>query len=89
MKNLVFESLDELLESKKLVDVKATHEKIEKSSAEKQRETKKLKVERAVETLKNEIIKAKKPGAFKTTLQKNAKIKELEEKIKVWKRKLH
>jgi hypothetical protein len=38
--------------------------------------------EDAVKGLKDQLAKAKKPGAFKTTIEKNAKIKELEEKIK-------
>ena len=36
----------------------------------------------AIDGLKKELAKAKKPGQFKTTVEKNAKIKELETKIK-------
>lgn len=102
MKNLVFESLDELFESKKAEvkekpkkedKPKPTNPAKEKAKAEKKKpikvdQGKKEKYEQAIKALEAELTKAKKPGAFKTTAQKNAKIDELQEKIKAWKEKL-
>lgn len=78
MEKLVFESLDELFESKKE----------EKSKAQKVKQTKCEKAEQAIEALKKQLALAKKPGAFKTTTDKRAKVKELEDKIKVWEKKM-
>jgi len=98
MKKLVFESLDELYESKvkdskkedkpKSADISKTKEKAEKSKPTKLNQDKKTKAKQAIDALKKEIINAKKPGAFKTTAQKNAKLKELVDKIKAWEKKL-
>ena len=102
MKNLVFESLDELFESKKKVaekrekkedKPKPTNPAKEKAKAEKKKpikvdQGKKEKYEQAIKALEAELAKAKKPGAFKTTAQKNAKIGEIQEKITAWKAKL-
>lgn len=102
MKNLVFESLDELFESKKKVaekrekkedKPKPTNPAKEKAKAEKKKpvkvdQGKKEKYEQAIKALEAELAKAKKPGAFKTTAQKNAKIGEIREKITAWKAKL-
>ena len=100
MKKLVFETLDEMLFEKELfeskakdnekpkpVDVKAEHAKSEKSKVTKPAETKESKAEQAIAALKDQIAKAKKPGAFKTTKEKTAKIAELEAKVKAWEKK--
>jgi len=83
MKKLVFETLDEMLFEKELFE--AEKEKAEKVTKVKQDKGEKAK--QAIESLKAQLVKAKKPGAFKTTVQKNAKIKELEAKIKGWEKK--
>jgi len=87
---LVFESLEELFEAKKkMANVKDTHKKYEKTKAQKMKDqSKKEKAEQAIKGLEDQLAKAKKPGAFKTTAEKNAKIKELQEKIDTWKNKL-
>ena len=99
MKNLVFESLDELFEAKKadqeedkpkpenIAKAKAKIEKSKPTKLKKQPVDEKAK--QAIAGLKTELAKAKKPGAFKMTVtQKNAKIKELETKIAAWEKKL-
>jgi hypothetical protein len=95
MKKLVFESLDELFESKakkedkpQEINVKKEKEKIESKKPEKVNQSKDEKATQAIDALKKQVEKAKKPGAFKTTLEKNAKIKEITDKIKVWEKKL-
>ena len=98
MKNLVFESLDELFENKKaqqkkedktkLANISTSKAKLEKSKELKFEQNKIEKAKQAINALKKELTKAKKPGAFKTLTAKNAKIKELENKIKAWEKKL-
>ena len=100
MKKLVFESLDELFESKKAkaepkkedkpkpASIDKTKAKAEKSKPTKVAQDKKEKAKQAIAALKKLVQDAKKPGAFKLASQKNAKIKELEEKIKAWEKKL-
>jgi hypothetical protein len=92
MRKLVFESLDELFENKKedkssMANVSKEKEKMEKSKASKVSQDKKAKAQQAIDALKKQIAAAKKPGAFKSTVEKNAKIKELEDKVKVWEKK--
>ena len=97
MKKLVVESLDEFIfEAKKaeekedkakpenIGNVKA---KMEKTKATKLKEKPEDKATQAIKALKEEIAKAKKPGSFKTVSQKNAKIAELEAKVKAWEKK--
>jgi len=102
MKNLVFESLDELFESKKAEakekpkkedKPKPTNAAKEKAKAEKKKpvkvdQGKKEKYEQAIKGLEAELAKAKKPGAFKLVSDKKMKIQELQDKIKAWKKKL-
>jgi hypothetical protein len=102
MANLVFESLDELFEAKKAVkeekpakedkpkgvNMPAAKAKIEKEKPKKVKQGTEEKANQAIAGLKAELVKAKKPGAFKTTAQKNAKIKELGEKIAAWEKKI-
>jgi len=87
---LVVESLDQLFEEKdkEMVNVNKTKEKFEKSTAKKSVEDNVSKAKQAIEALKTELVKAKKTGSFKTTAEKNAKIKEIEEKITAWEKKL-
>ena len=72
MKKLVAESL-ELFEKEKAVVVQ---------------QSKKAKYKEAIAGLKKELKKVNKPGASKTTLEKNAKIKNIMEKIAKYKEKL-
>ena len=51
-------------------------------------ESKEAKAKQAITALEKQLKDAKKPGAFNTTAEKKAKIKELEEKIAKWKSKL-
>ena len=90
MKNLVFESLDELFENKKAKpeSIEKTHNKYEKGKTIKISQDKKEKGKQAIGGLKKELAKAKKPGAFKSTAEKNVKIKELQDKIKAWENKI-
>jgi hypothetical protein len=87
---LVAESLDQLFEEKdkEMANVSKTKEKYEKSDAHKSDEDKKSKAAQAIKGLEDQLAKAKKPGAFKTTTEKNTKVKELEDKIAAWKKKL-
>jgi len=87
---LVVESLDQLFEKKdkEMANVGKTKEKFEKSTAKKTGEDKESKVKQAIEALKAQLVKAKKAGSFRTTAEKNAKIKEIEGKIAAWEKKL-
>ena len=91
MRKLVFESLNQLFEAKddkaKAENIGKVKAKMEKSKAKKQPETKESKADQAIAALKDQITKAKKPGAFKTTKEKTVKIAELEAKIKAWEKK--
>ena len=70
-------------------NIKKVHAKVEKTKATKlKKEPKEDKYNQAIKALKDDLAKAKKPGAFKTTLLKNAKIKELQGKIDAWEKKL-
>ena len=98
MKNLVFESLDELFEAKqadekedkpKARNVHSEKAKTEKTKAIKLKDQSKAeKAKQAIAALKSELAKAKKPGAYKTLSQKKAKVEEIEQKIKSWEKKL-
>lgn len=97
MKNLVFESLDELMESKKaeetkkvkLANVKDTHAKVEKTAAKKEEQTKEVKIKQAIAALELQKKNAQKPGAKKqTVMQKKADIEAIQKKIDAWKKKL-
>jgi hypothetical protein len=79
---LVVESLDEMLESKK---VKESND----SPAQKVKQSKYGKAKQAIEALEKQLAAAKKPGAFATTREKDIKIAEIEKKIKAWKKDLH
>ena len=87
---LVAESLDQLYEDKKkeMANVNKTKENFEKSGAKKLAGDKKDKINQAIKALVSQLVKVKKSNDFKTVTQKNAKIKELEDKITVWKKKL-
>ena len=50
-------------------------------------QSKKEKADQAITGLKKQLADAKKKGAFKTTVEKNAKIKDLEGKIAKWEEK--
>jgi len=87
MKKLVAESL---AESIKLFE-KAKLEKIPQPKSGKPKKVDQsgdAKAKEAITGLKKQLADAKKTGAFKTTIEKNAKIKELEGKIKKWEAKL-
>jgi len=84
MEKLVVESLDELFENKR----EKVNKNLEKSKPTKVDQDKKEKAKQAIDALKKELAKAKKPGAFKSTSEKNAKIKEIETKIAAWEKKL-
>jgi uncharacterized membrane protein (UPF0182 family) len=87
---LVAESLDQLFEEKgkNMANVGKTKEKFEKTDVKKPAEDKKSKAEQAIDALNKQLENAKKPGAFRTSAEKNAKIKEIEDKIANWKKKL-
>lgn len=86
MKNLVFESLDELLEAKK---AKSAKEEIEKSEPKKVAQSKKDKIDQAIKALEKQLKDVKAPGKMKeTSIHKKAKIAEIEKKIEDWKKKL-
>lgn len=87
MKKLVFESLDELFEAKDPEAAKV-QKKLEQPKATKAEQTKREKIEQAIKGLEAELKQAKKPGQFKSTMDKNAKIKLLQDKIAAWKKKL-
>lgn len=101
MKNLVFESLDELFENKKAKEAKKEDvskttnvskekEKTEKTKPIKINQEKNEKIKQAIKALEAELAKAKKPGAMKQTpSQKKAKIEEIQKKIDAWKKKLN
>jgi hypothetical protein len=75
MKKIVSESLNEFM-------TEAQHGRTSKAKTVVQNKSQKA-VE-AIASLKKQLSDAKKPGQFKTTVEKNAKIKELGEKIKKW-----
>jgi len=85
---LVAESLNQLLIEKDTENVNKTKEKFEKSDVKKLPEDKKGKAQQAIAALNKQLENAKKPGAHKTTAEKNAKIREIEGKIAAWKKKL-
>ena len=82
MKKIVTESLQEFM---KVNEVKLD---IGSSEAKEVKKGSDYKYKEAIKGLKEELAKAKKTGAFKTTIEKNAKIKELEAKIKKFEEKL-
>jgi hypothetical protein len=97
MKKLVFESLNELLESKKAVEkddqptmknVGKEKEKMEKTKPTKVNQEKKEKIDQAIAALEAEKKKAQKPGSMKQTpSQKKANIEAIQKKIDAWKKK--
>lgn len=89
MKKLVFESLDQLFEAKKLADIKSTHAKVEKTKAKKENQSAVEKAEQAIKALEAQKKLAQKPGARKQTVaQKKADIEAIQKKIDAWKKKL-
>ena len=97
MKKLVFESLNELLESKKemekedkpsMKNVGNEKDKLEKTKATKMKMEKKDKIDQAVAALEVEKKKAQKPGSMKQTpSQKKANVEAIQKKIDAWKEK--
>jgi hypothetical protein len=97
MKKLVFESLNELLESKKAVEkedqptmknVSREKEKAEKTKPTKVNQDKKEKIDQAIAALEVEKKKAQKPGNMKQTPgQKKANVEAIQKKIDAWKEK--
>lgn len=75
MKKIVNESLSEFLNE-------IAYEKTKK--AKKVVQTKIQRANEAIAALKKQLADIKKPGGAKSTLEKNTKIKEIEEKIKKW-----
>lgn len=100
MEKLVFESLDELFEAKKIAEekkrrkpkptnIKATHAKIEKEKAKKVQQDKKDSIKEKIAALETQKKEARKPGPMKQTkAQKDAKIAEIQKKIDTWNKKL-
>jgi hypothetical protein len=97
MKKLVFESLNELLESKKaeekedqptMKNVGKEKEKMEKTKPTKVNQDKKEKIDQAIAALEVEKKKAQKPGYMKQTpSQKKANVEAIQKKIDAWKKK--
>lgn len=75
MKKIVNESLAEFL-------AEDAHGRTGK--AKKMAQNPNQKADLAIKALKDQLKKAKDPGQHASTIQKNAKIKELEEKIAKW-----
>jgi hypothetical protein len=72
MEKIVAESLNEF---------KSVNEERKHGKPKKVDQTKNEKYKEAITGLKTELAKAKKPGSYRTLIQKKAKIKEIEEKI--------
>lgn len=87
MKKYVAESIQELFEAKAAKAADAQN-KIEKGKTTKITQTSGEKAKQSIAALKKQLEDAKKGKSFKTTLEKNAKIKELTDKIKAWESKL-
>jgi molecular chaperone DnaK (HSP70) len=64
-----------------MADIFKEHSEIEGTKILKQKQEKKEKYENAIKALEEQLDKAKKPGAFRNTIEKKAKIKELTDKI--------
>lgn len=97
MKKLVFESLNELFEAKKvegedkvkLADTAAVKAKAEKTKATKIKQDANEKAKQAIAALEVEKKKAQKPGYMKQTpSQKKAAIDAIQKKIDAWKKKI-
>jgi hypothetical protein len=86
MKRLVPESLDQFINEAKDWEAAKDQRKIEKKGLKPKKldQSAEEKATQAISALKKELADAKKPGAFKTNAQKEAKIKELEAKIAKW-----
>ena len=80
--NLVHESLDQLFEekNKKVELVK----KLKTQGGTTVKHSKTSKADEAIAGLRKQLEKAKKPGAYRTTVEKRAAIADLEKKIKSW-----
>jgi len=78
MTKLVPESINEAKAEKKL------NRKLKKEGGAKVAESPNEKADNAIASLKKQMADAKKPGGSGTTIEKRAKVKELEAKIKAW-----
>ena len=80
--NLVHESLDQLFEEKnKKVELT---KKLKTQGGTTVKHSKTSKADEAIAGLRKQLEKAKKPGAYRTTVEKRAAIADLEKKIKSW-----
>lgn len=68
--------------------MKYVSENLDQFLNESEKETLEDKAKQAIASLKKQLEQAKKAGSFKTTIEKKAKIKELEDKIEAWEKKL-
>lgn len=81
MKNLVPESINEAVAAK---NAKKLDKKLTKEGGEKVPQSPNEKADNAIAALRKQIKDAEKPGGSGSTIEKRAKVKELQAKIKAW-----
>ena len=88
MRKLVCESLEEVFEAKTpKTPAEKQVKRVKRQGGEVKDMSKNEKIDQAISALKKQLADANKPGAFKSTVEKRAKIKQLEDKISAWKEK--